>query len=35
MFKEITFNRRRFLGTAAMVMATPQLAMIGCAKGER
>jgi hypothetical protein len=34
MFKEITFNRRRFLGTAAMVMAAPQLAMIGCAKEQ-
>jgi pimeloyl-ACP methyl ester carboxylesterase len=34
MFKEITFDRRRFLGTAAMVMAAPQLAMIGCAKEQ-
>jgi nitrous oxide reductase len=34
MFKEITFNRRRFLGTAATVMAAPQLAMIGCAKEQ-
>jgi hypothetical protein len=34
MFKEITFNRRRFLSTAAMVMAAPQLAMIGCAKEQ-
>jgi pimeloyl-ACP methyl ester carboxylesterase len=34
MFKEITFNRRRLLGSAAMVMAAPQLAMIGCAKEQ-
>jgi nitrous oxide reductase len=34
MFTEITLNRRRFLGTAAMVMAAPQLAMIGCVKEQ-
>src|SRR5215216_6563746 len=32
MFKEITCDCRRFMGIAAMVMAAPQLAMIGCAK---
>src|SRR5215211_8571763 len=34
MLEEITLNRRRFLGTAAMVMAAPQLAMIGCVKEQ-
>jgi pimeloyl-ACP methyl ester carboxylesterase len=34
MFEETTLNRRRFLGTAAMVVAGPQLAMIGCVKDQ-
>jgi pimeloyl-ACP methyl ester carboxylesterase len=34
MFAEITLKRRRFLGTTAMVMAAPQLAMIGCVKEQ-
>src|SRR4051794_7605664 len=34
MFKEITYNRRCFLGTAVMSIAAAQLGMIGCAKEQ-
>ena len=32
--EEITFNRRRFLGGAAMTIVAPQLGMIGCAQEQ-
>jgi thiol-disulfide isomerase/thioredoxin len=34
MSEEINYQRRRFLGTAAMTMAAAQFGMIGCAKAQ-
>jgi hypothetical protein len=34
MFKEITYNRRRFLGTAVMTIAAAELGMVGCADAQ-
>jgi hypothetical protein len=32
MAKKVNYDRRRFLGTAAMTIAAVQFGMIGCAK---
>ena len=34
MLEDIAFNRRRFLGTAAVTIVATQLGMIGCAREQ-